>query len=45
MTSTSPGSSRSKGAANMSGYRRVGYLEQLYYVLKWWAKHLHKAKL
>ncbi len=28
----------------MPGYRRVGYLEQLYYILKWWAKRLLKAK-
>lgn len=28
----------------MPGYRRVGNLEQLYYVFKWWTKHRHKAK-
>lgn len=21
------------------GYRRVGYLEQCYYVIKWWLRH------
>lgn len=43
MRSTLPGSSRSRGAADM-GYRRVNYLEQLYYILKWWAEQLLKAK-
>ncbi len=28
----------------MPSYRRVGYLEQLYYILKWWAKHLHHKR-
>lgn len=26
----------------MPGYRRVGYLEQCYYALKWWWKHLRR---
>lgn len=43
MISTSPGSSRSRRAADM-GYRRVGYLEQLYYILKRWAEQLLKAQ-
>ncbi|WP_346298532.1 hypothetical protein [Alistipes sp.] len=26
------------------GYRRVGYLEQVYYILKWWTKRHRRGR-
>ena len=35
---------RSRREANVSGYRRVGYLEQCYYIIEWWWKNRRQKR-